>query len=394
MCCLKNKGENMRKLGLCVRYDCNNYGSMLQIFATQSVIKKMGWEYEIIRYDKKTLGFILKNISRLFNPYFMRGKIMDFRKKKIIEKYPDIKLEEAKRLSCFGKYREQYIGPYSPVFKGYSALKKGTDRYDAVMVGSDQLWTPAGIKSKFYNLIFVPDHKRKISFATSFGVAEVPKNQAKETAFYLNRIEFLSVRETAGAEIVKKLTERAATIALDPTLLFTGEEWREIFPEEKLSEDEYIFAYFLGTNPKHREVVEKLSKQTGLKIVTCPHLDDFVKGDLNFGDEQKFEVGPVEFLNLIRGAKYVCTDSFHGSIFSILNHKLFITFNRYEDDTHSRNSRIDSLLGLLGLECRRYSDNESDLLVKLERKIAYQAVETKLAQLREESFEFLRRALI
>ena len=63
----------MKKIGLCVRYDCNNYGSMLQIMATQKIIKDLGYEYEIIRYNKKTIGFIIKNIPRLFNPYFMRG---------------------------------------------------------------------------------------------------------------------------------------------------------------------------------------------------------------------------------------------------------------------------------------------------------------------------------
>ena len=73
----------MKKLGLCVRYDCNNYGSMLQILATQKVIEKYGWDYEIIRYDKKTIGFVIKNVTRLFNPYFMRGKIMDCSKKRI-----------------------------------------------------------------------------------------------------------------------------------------------------------------------------------------------------------------------------------------------------------------------------------------------------------------------
>ena len=147
----------MNKLGLCVRYDCNNYGSMLQIAATQKIILKLGWEYELIRYDKKTIGFLLKNINRLFNPYFMNGKLETYKKNRKLRNYPELQKKEAHRKQLFEDYRRKYIGPYSPVYKGYSNLHKGIENYNSVMVGSDQLWTPAGIQSKFYNLLFVPD---------------------------------------------------------------------------------------------------------------------------------------------------------------------------------------------------------------------------------------------
>lgn len=292
----------MKKLGLCVRYDCNNYGSMLQILATQKVIKDAGWDYEIIRYDKKTISFMLMNVTRIFNPYFMNGKLEAINKKRKLNKHPEIKKKNQERIELIEKYRKQYIGPYSPVYKGFSNLVTGIHNYDAVMVGSDQLWTPAGIKSKFYNLLFVPEHIRKISLATSFGVSAIPESQIKLTAQYLNRIDYISVRETKGASIIKKLTGRDATVALDPTLLFTGNEWMEIFPYEKKHDEPYIFAYFLGTFESHRKAVEKFAKETNLKVITCPHMDDFVEKDITFGDEQRFDIDPVDFLNLIRGA--------------------------------------------------------------------------------------------
>ena len=167
----------MMKIGLCVRYDCNNFGSMLQILATQKMITRFGGEYEIIRYDKKTPFFMLTNITRIFNPYFMRGKIKRLEKRFKIRRYPDICKGNQERVRQIGEYRKKYIGPYSAVRKGYGQLVRGAEEYDAVMVGSDQLWTPAGIKSKFYNLLFVPDNVRKISFATSFGVSWIPRYQ-------------------------------------------------------------------------------------------------------------------------------------------------------------------------------------------------------------------------
>lgn len=383
----------MKKAGLCVRYDCDNFGSMLQILATQKVINQAGWDYEIIRYDKRTPLFYLTNVTRLFNPYFMKGKIKTFEKNRKLKGYPEVQQGNAVRNKCIADYRKKYIGPYSEVYGGFGNLCKNAEKYDAVIVGSDQLWTPAGIKSKFYNLLFVPDQINKVSFATSFGVGEVPSSQKKMTTQYLERINHISVRETRGAEMVKELTGRDVTVALDPTLLFTGDEWKTIFPEERVIDEPYILAYFLGSNEEHRDAVEQLKKDTGLRVVTIPFMDVFVERDLSFGDERLFNVGPIEFLNLIRGAEYICTDSFHGSVFSILNHKQFITFNRTNsNDKQTRNSRIDSLFGLLGLEKRRY---QTGMRLKdvIGRSIDYEIVDQKMVELRKETLGFLDHAL-
>lgn len=383
----------MKKAGLCVRYDCDNFGSMLQILATQEAIKKVGWDYEIIRYDKRTPLFYITNVTRIFNPYFMKGKIETFDKNRRLKKYPKISKGNITRNKYIANFRQQYICPYSYVYKGYSNLTKGVANYDAVVVGSDQLWTPAGIKSKFYNLLFVPDNIVKISFATSFGVGEIPKSQKRITKKYLERIDSISVREIRGAEIIKELTGRDATIAIDPTLLFSGEEWRNMFPEARVIKEPYILAYFLGNNNEHRDAVEQLKKDTGLKIVTIPFMDMFVERDLEFGDQKLFDVGPIEFLNLIRGAEYICTDSFHGSVFSILNHKQFITFYRTNsNDKQTRNSRIDSLLTILDLERRKYNKNRN-IREAIDETIEFSNVDLILAKQREITMRFLDESL-
>lgn len=382
----------MRKVGLCVRYNCNNYGSMLQIVATQKAIEDCGCAYEHIRYNKKTLSFLLKNLNRILNPYFIRGKLMVLQKRKGMAADHEVKKGNEVRLKKFAEYREMYIKPYSPVYKGYSKLVGASANYVAVMVGSDQLWTPAGLQSKFYNLLFVPDDKRKIALATSFGVTEVPTNQIAQTKKFLNRIDFLSVREISGAEIIKNLTGKNVLVALDPTLLYTGKEWLDIFPYKKQYEERYIFAYFLGTNIKHRKYVERFAKKKNLKIITCPAMDEYVPYDSIFGNLKAYNVGPVEFLNLIRGAEYIFTDSFHGTIFSILNHRKFLTFDRYSDELRiGKNSRIDSLFTLLDLHERHYSFSMS--LDEIDKKIDYDSVEKKLKMLREDTWKFLRTAL-
>lgn len=382
---------NKKKVGLCVRYDCNNYGSMLQILATQKAIQDVGWEYELIRYDKKTPLFLIKNLTRVFNPYFMRGVLLARQKKRNLAKYPDIQRRNANRIHMIGEYRKTYLGPYSKIYKGYSKLVQGTEDFDAIMVGSDQLWTPAGIKSKFYNLLFVPDTKKKISFATSFGVSKVPDGQVKATARYLSRIDYLSVREKRGQEMIRELTGRDSLVALDPTLLYDGAQWENIFPLQAADSEPYMFAYFLGDNPEHRERATTFAKTHHLKLITCPHMDQFVSADVNFGDEQRFETGPVEFLNLIRGAEYIFTDSFHGTVFSILNHKRFLTFYRFAvDSKQSRNSRVDNLLDMLGLQSRKYSGDNTD---NATAEIDYASADRILAQERLKTFAFLQEAL-
>lgn len=381
----------MKKIGICACYNTLNYGSMLQAFATQKIIEEFGYDSEFIIYrKKKTFSFLMKQIPRLLNYNLMSDKMLNFEKKIALLKHPDINKKNSKRELAFKRFQDNYYGKFSPVYYGYEKLKQGAKKYDSVVVGSDQLWTPGGLATNFYNLMFVPDGVNKISYATSFGVSKIPFYQRKRTKEYLSRINYLSVRETKGAQIVENISNKKAKVVVDPTLLFSHKKWMENIPEKRLVDEPYIFCYFLGKNENHRKIAEELREKTGLKIVCTPFLDSFVKRDVTFGDYQLFDIGPDDFVNLIRGAEYVLTDSFHGSVFSIIHHKQFVTLNRFMDGGQSRNSRIDSLCGLLGLEERRYKENISE---QIQQSIDYDSVDKKLYKLREESLEFLKNAL-
>ena len=136
-----------------------------------------------------------------------------------------------------------------------------------------------------------------------------------------------------------------------------------------------------------------MKKKTGLKTIALIHIDEYIPADEKNYDETPFAIGPEEFVNLIRNAKYVLTDSFHGSVFSIIHHKPFIVFDRFCDKTkNSTNSRITSLCSVLGLSERRFS-NDIDIYTLMEKKIAYDKVEEKLSQLRKSSKQFLVSAI-
>lgn len=377
----------MKKIAIVTGYQIKNYGSALQAFATQRVLDNMKIPNECINYKKKN---DINQIIRIFNIPLLKTKFKALKKKLYSKKYPQTL---GKNFDIRNKIFEEFVEKnfkISKEFYGYEALKEGIKEYEAVLLGSDQVWNPLNFGSHYYTLEFVPDNIPKITYAPSFGVSSIPKTQKKRTAEYLKRIDYMSVREKKGQELIKELTGRDVPIVLDPTLLLTLDEWKKIYSEKRIIKEKYILCYFLGENQNHRNYANELKRKTGYKIVTLPFMDEIVKSDFEFGDERLYNVGPSQFLNLISNAEYVCTDSFHGTVFSILNHKKFLTFNRYDDNKKvSTNSRITSLLGLLGLESRTKSaiDAKFD---DIKNEIDYGEVEAKLEKLREDSMNYLK----
>lgn len=381
----------MSRVGLCIVYKNWNYGSILQSYATLLELKKLNVEYEIIRYErKKDISFYVTSLHRLLLPDMRYSKIRSLKRKwgkKINKQFAQ---NDEIRARVFEQFRKHNFDNFSPILRSYSELCKYAERFDSVLVGSDQLWLPSGLDTNFFNLMFVPDNINKIAYAASFGVSEIPESQKSRTIEYLNRIEHISVREYSGQKLIKSLTGREISVIVDPTLVIGKDVWDANIPTERKINEDYIFCYFLGNNSDQREEAIKLSKETGLKIVTLRHMDEFIKMDEEFGDYAPYDVGPAEFVNMIRHASYVCTDSFHGSVFSIINHKKFISFNRYGNNSkNSRNSRLDSLFNQIGID-RRFKSN---IVQEMFQDIDYDKVEVQLQKLRSYAENYLINAL-
>ena len=386
------RGVRMKKIGLAVCYDTKNFGSQLQVLATVKKVEELGYYPEIIRY-KKTLTptFVLQTLPRLFNLSFLQAKLTVKKKRRQILNHPVIADKVAVRNQRFAGFVDTYFPNLSRPYAGWETLKRESAKnYDMFLCGSDQLWLPNNLGSHFYTLEFAPENKPKISYATSFGVSSIPKSQKKATGRYLNRFQYLSTRELAGQRIIEELTGRKAEVVCDPTLLFDADGWRKIIPPKSLLAEHYGFCYFLGANEEHRRAAKEFREKTGLKLVTCPFLDNYVENDVTFGDVQLFDMDAADFVNLIRHAEYILTDSFHGSVFSILHRKKFLTFNRFSaEEKNSRNSRIDTLCTLLGLSNRRFTGD----VMAVQNEIEYDLVEDRLSELRDSSARFLASAL-
>lgn len=381
-------------IGLCLKYEATNYGSKLQALATIRIFDRLGLKYQVIHYQKAGLWFKLKALTRIFNSTFRQDKIEGFSKKKTLKKHPEIAPMLRVRQEMFNRFDAVYFNKYEVVGKYFSDIKKLALRYDAVVSCSDQLWSPSGLGTNFYNLMFVPDSVKKVSFASSFGVSEIPWYQKKATAKYLKRIEWVSCRENQGALIVKQLTGRNVPVLMDPVFAFDIEEWAELVPEESIYNESYIFCCFLGNNPAHRISATRFAKQHGLKIVCIKYLDQYVPIDENFGDISLFDTSPHQFLNILRGASYIITDSFHVCAFSIIMQKQFVVLNRYASNSScSKNSRIESVCANLGLSDRR-ADGIKDISDVILRPIDWSAVDEKQSIYRNRIWDYLKMSLL
>ena len=381
-------------VGVCIKYFHKNYGGMLQAYATVKMLEAHGLDYELIRYKKTYTPLrVVRFIPRLLNRILLNDKYEALLKKIGKVMHPGFSKDDDTRNKAFQRFVREHFVKLSPLFIGHDALRNGAKRYSAIITGSDQLWSPAGLPTNYYNLAFVPDETRKISYASSFGVNQIPWYQRKRTARYINRLDYISMRENRGVELVEALTGRLPPIVLDPVFMFNATAWEKLIPVKTESEPLYIFAYFLGNTPEYRNIVQEAAKKLGCKIITLRHLDQYIKGDESFGDEAPYNVDPANFLNLLRGAAYVCTDSFHGAALSIIHHKKFVVFNRYSElSKNSKNSRIDTLCINFGVKERRYH-SAKPLCEQLDAPIDYESVDQAYQILKKETDKYLDNAL-
>lgn len=383
----------MKPIGLVTCYFHHNYGSMLQAYATEMIMQQMGLPFQTIAckapinyMQENKILYIVKKL--LIADWKMRlGKMKIERAKKenpMFEKNWEI------RNKAFDQFAETFFH-VSPYCKNREELTKMAENYSAFLVGSDQLWRTDSVEHGYYTLEWVPDHIRKIAYSTSIGVKEVPWFQVEKNKRFMNRFDHIALREQSACDLVYKLTGRKVPVVLDPTLLFTGDQWLEIQQQEPLTNGKYIFCYLLGDNPLQREFIKRVKEKTGYKIVALQQLDDYIPSDEGFADEAPY-VGPREFLNYIRNAEYVFTDSFHCSVFSILYKKNFFTFSRFaEGAKQSTNTRIDNLLHITGLEERRMTkDKTIEEVVNFKRNFG--GVDEKLNALRKSSMDYLYNA--
>lgn len=370
------------KLATTTWYHYRNYGTALQAAALTTVLRSLGHEPRMIRY--KPCGYFRTlpdySISALGKRVYR--KIKNRGTAAIGENFYD----ERKDL-LFETFLNTYIQFTDPC-STKSDLERLNDQYDAFVCGSDQIWSPLVFNPKYY-LDFVHDPAKKIAYAPSIGVEEIEDQYVKaEITKLLNQFGSLSVREEAGQKLIKELAGKDSPVVLDPTLLLTSQQWQDQFGLKQHVEKPYLLVYMLGNNAEHWKAASETAAHLGLELRLIP----VYKNDLSSEGCITEAVGPREFLQLIHDASYVCTDSFHGMIFSLQFHRPFTAFARFrKSDARNQNSRVLHLLNMVGMHNRLLADNNWNFIADTVPDFIH--ADCILDQMRRSSMSYLTEAL-
>ena len=364
----------MSKVGIITLNGYFNFGNRLQNYALQRFLKNLDSNIysETIWYEKLSLKLDEK-LTRYVN---IRNYVFNkhgFRKFINSGRY----MFDVIREYNFKKFNDRYI---NSAFD-YKIKKDLNDRYDYFIVGSDQVWNPHYVNLKNEFLQFA-DRNKRIAYAASFGVSEIKHDKFDIVKKGLEGIDYISVREQAGAKIIRELTGKDVPVLVDPTLLLTVEEWEKVMERPAWYKDEkYILVYFLSKMPdKIKKDINELAKLYNLQIIDLT----------NNANIDYYCSPPSEFLYLIKNCSLMYTDSFHGTVFSILNKRPFVTCSR--EGGMNMDSRIDTLLSMFNLQSRKIS-KENNYEIANPMEIEYPDVEAILNRERQRSKEFLCKAL-
>ncbi len=336
----------MKKIALMSWFNYKNYGTAFQITATSYMLRKFGYHVDVINYTPHARLVTLENY-----------RSVSFYKQKILRKFSylkNIEIADKSRMLAFDVFLNNGI-TLTEECKTDSDLFLLNEKYDAFVCGSDQIWAPSIFNPKYF-LNFVQDPRKMIAYAPSIGLSKIEdqyvKNRMKDN---IGRFVHLSVREEQGAKLIKEMCSKDAKVVLDPTLLLSAKEW-DTMSVPSNENNPYILCYFLGTNKDNWNHVYELSKRTNISLKIIP----VFQRDYERGHNVAEGVGPGEFLSLVKNASLICTDSFHGTTFSIIYNKPFYTYERFSSkDGNNQNSRIYNILKQLELESRLISDKKS-----------------------------------
>jgi hypothetical protein len=376
----------MKRIGIHTIIDYVNYGNRLQNYAAQEILKSLGFEVEsIVNYPTKPieagLAFTLTRIRNAvkLSPFTLIKKAWQ----KIIER-KKLALyqacQQAKALS-FKIFSDKYITESDYVLTLSNIPENLNQRYDFCIVGSDQIWNPNIRYGSSLDFLSYVSPKKRIALAPSIGVSVIPEIYTEKYKQYLNDMAYLSVREEKGAEIIQKLTGRKAEILVDPTLVLKCEDWSKIAtPAKNKPSNKYLLTYFIGeVSTKRLKTLQKMAVDNQLELVMMNSLRD----------TDRYAADPAEFLDYIRSASLVCTDSFHCIIFSMHFKSPFVVFDR-EGKSAPMGSRIDTLLGKFLFEGRK-----QHLLEKTDKyfDIDFKHVPSIMEMERKKVYDFLTIAL-
>ena len=328
----------MNSIGIITFLHNNNFGSTLQAYALQKTVTGLGYDCVHLDYRPDSKEKIL-NLLRSGNDLKL---VMEGLRKRSVQAAQSGARSKAETFTVFYRQRMRLTA----VCRNRSELKKESGGKDILLCGSDQIWSPVWLNPVYF-LSFAGKEQKRIAYAASLGVRQLPKERKiRKIRALLKDFDAVSVREEEGARLLKEMTGTEAAVMPDPVCLLSRDDW-EAIAETPDCKEPYILCYFIGESPEYWKRVDELQRETGMQVVILPvTAQSYEKTRYTLADG----ASPEAFLGYVRNAAAVCTDSFHCSLFTLIFGKMPRVFRRYrEDDPESKNSRIDQLFRSLDL---------------------------------------------
>ena len=314
-----------------------NHGASLQEYALLQYLKSLGYQAETISYNPDYLSNHFNFLS-VSNPKFDNNFF--FRSIYLLLKLPR-RLLSLKRKYNFDKFSSKYISSTKKSFTSNQELNDNIPDADIFICGSDQIWNSFfqnGKDPAFY-LDFVPDEKLKISYAASFATETIEDNIKPFVSEKVKKIDFVSVRESSGVEILKDLGFTNIKHVLDPVFLLDKKSWEKVADKDNVRKKPYLLVYDADNNPSIKDFVLRISKKNKWEIIT-------ISDRISYADKDLSSKGPDVFLSLIKEASFVVSNSFHAVAFSLIFEKQFVVFNRAEQI----NTRMKDIVDMLNIK--------------------------------------------
>lgn len=346
------------KIGIVTFTYGDNYGQRLQNLATQELLKKYADEVYTLP-QKKPEKSVLSNIKQ-YVKLCLNRKL----------------LTTLKRSKAFSEFDQMYIQYYKKTISEGHVPNNLKNEFDYFAVGSDQVWSPFSHDVNETMFLTFADSHQRIALSPSIASTTIPESKQEKYKKYFLGFPNLSVREDAGAQLIFELTGRKANVLLDPTLMFDESFWAKYCnkPNVELN-SKYALVYFLGSSKTNSEI-EKICRENNLTII-------------NILSENKYlQLGPSEFLYLIKNASLVITDSYHGTIFSTIFETPFINIKR-EGASLDMSSRFDTLYSKLGITSRFLPNITKSNLLSMDFKM----IKSKITAEQNKTFEYIEAVL-
>jgi hypothetical protein len=325
-------------------WSADNYGQILQCYALQKYLRDAGHDAYLIRYDPRNdyvKTSFWKKVLKAFNPIKLFNYVRYKVRKLVIY------------VRKFDSFRKQHIRQSEKIYYSYQELMEDPPEADVYIVGSDQVWNPDFIawentneQVKAYFLDFGDAEKKRIAYATSFGKEQVAGDYIREITPLLKKFDYVSVREKSGLDICRQCGVDAEWVP-DPTMLLNVDDYRALYTQEsvKMINKPYCLLYMLDMHCNFSiELIHTWAKSKKISII-------YVTANGRYDKHKKLYATIPEWLYLIDHAEYVITNSFHGSVFSLLFQKRFGILS-LTGKHNEMNTRFYALFELLGIKER------------------------------------------